>query len=157
MQFLDFSPSLAADFERINREWIEAMFVLEPIDEQVIGDPQTFIIDRGGYIWFVANDAKEIVGTCALMKKANGVFELTKMGVCATARGNKVGEALLRYVLTKAPVIAFDTLFLLTNTRCEAAIHLYEKLGFRHDNAIMETYGGAYSRCDVAMRYSGNV
>lgn len=153
MQFLDFTPSLAKDFERINREWIQEMFVLEPIDEQVIGDPQAFIIDRGGYIWFVADEKGLILGTCALMKKADGVFELTKMGVTAAARGKKVGEALLHHVLEKAPIIAFDTLFLLTNKRCEAAIHLYEKLGFRHDAEIMQTYGGAYSRCDVAMRF----
>lgn len=156
MQFLDFSPSLASEFERINREWIEDMFVLEPIDQQVISNPKRFIIDRGGYIWFVADDNGQILGTCALLKKADGVFELTKMGVSADARGKKVGEALLRYVLTKAPVIAFNSLFLLTNTKCEAAIHLYEKLGFSHDDTIMEAYGGAYSRCDVAMRYAGN-
>lgn len=156
MQFLEYSPSLAQDFERINREWIQDMFVLEPIDEQVIGNPQTYIIDRGGYIWFVAGDEGDILGTCALMKKADGVFELTKMGVSSSARGKKVGEALLRHVLKKAPIIAFNSLFLLTNKKCEAAIHLYEKLGFKHDDTIMKEYGGAYSRCDVAMRYTGN-
>jgi ribosomal protein S18 acetylase RimI-like enzyme len=48
-----------------------------------------------------------------------------------------------------------ETLYLLTNKQCEVAIHLYEKLGFRHDTEIMETYGACYARCDVAMKYCG--
>jgi len=130
------------------------MFTVEPIDDKVISDPKTYIIDRGGYIWFALNDDGEPVGTCALMKRGDGVFELTKMGVSPTARGKKVGEQLLQQILKSAPTIAFDTLFLLTNAKCEAAIHLYEKLGFKHDNDIMTRFGSAYERCNVAMRYA---
>ncbi|NMH60724.1 GNAT family N-acetyltransferase [Alteromonas sp. MYP5] len=129
------------------------MFVLEPIDEKVISKPQQYIINRGGYIWFARHPELGIVGTCALMKKADGVFELTKMGVSSHARGLKVGEKLLSFVLSKAEVIAYSTLFLLTNQKCKAAIHLYEKQGFVHDQDILDQFGKAYARCDVAMRY----
>lgn len=129
------------------------MFVLEPVDEDVISRPKEFIIDRGGYIWFAQHPTLGIVGTCALAKKSDGVFELTKMGVVSNVRGLKVGERLLQHVLTEAPSIAFNTLFLLTNKDCEAAIHLYEKNGFTHCADIMDKYGSAYERCNVAMRY----
>ncbi|RDV24911.1 N-acetyltransferase [Alteromonas aestuariivivens] len=129
------------------------MFELEPIDEQVICHPQEYIINRGGYIWFAELPPAGIVGTCALMKKAEGVFELTKMGVSEHARGLNVGKHLLAHVLERAETIAYDTLFLLTNTKCEAAIHIYEKLGFVHDAQIMQHYGCAYERCNVAMRF----
>jgi len=46
-----------------------------------------------------------------------------------------------------------DKVYLLTNRKCAAAIHLYEKLGFQHDGEIMALFGGRYERCDVAMRY----
>jgi ribosomal protein S18 acetylase RimI-like enzyme len=46
-----------------------------------------------------------------------------------------------------------DTLYLLTNRKCAAAIHLYEKLGFEHSEEIMRRYGQRYERCDVAMIY----
>ena len=49
----------------------------------------------------------------------------------------------------------FNTLFLLTNKKCEAAIHLYEKNGFVHCEEIMQKFGCAYERCDVAMHYKG--
>ncbi|GGW91231.1 GNAT family N-acetyltransferase [Alteromonas halophila] len=154
LQILDFESGLAADFDRINREWITGMFFLEEVDEQVISDPETHIIAPGGHIWFAQLPGKGIVGTCALAKKADGVFELTKMGVSASARGHKVGEALLQHVLAQAPSIATRQLFLLTNSRCEAAIHLYEKNGFVHDADVLATYGHGYQRCDVAMRYA---
>ena len=43
----------------------------------------------------------------------------------------------------------------MTNARCAAAIHLYEKHGFRHDAQILREYGSRYARSNVAMRYHG--
>ena len=96
-----------------------------------------------------------VVGTCALMKVDDGVFELTKMGVLEKARGRKAGELLLETALARASAMNVETLYLLTNAKCVAAIRLYEKLGFRRDAEIMAKYGAAYARCDVAMRYRG--
>ena len=45
------------------------------------------------------------------------------------------------------------SLYLLTNRKCAAAIHLYEKLGFEHDPAILQSHGKRYERCDVAMSF----
>ena len=56
-------------------------------------------------------------------------------------------------MIQRAMCLRADPLFLLTNARCEAAVHLYEKLGFHHDQAIMDFYGAEYERCNVAMRY----
>ena len=95
-----------------------------------------------------------MIGTCALRKEAEGVFELTKMGVREVARGLKAGEFLLVATLERASALGADTIYLLTNARCSAAIHLYEKLGFVHDPEIMARYGARYARCDVAMRYA---
>jgi N-acetylglutamate synthase-like GNAT family acetyltransferase len=154
LEFLPFSDELSPYFDSINREWIESMFVLEPIDENVISRPKEFIINSGGHIWFAKHPTLGVVGTCALAKKSEGVFELTKMGVVSNVRGLKIGEQLLQYVLTLAPSIAHEALFLLTNKRCEAAIHLYQKNGFVHCKETMNKYGSAYERCDVAMRYT---
>jgi ribosomal protein S18 acetylase RimI-like enzyme len=154
LTFAPFSLELAPYFDSINREWINDMFKLEAIDERVISNPQREIIEKGGHIWFALHSKLGVVGTCALMKKDEGTFELTKMGVVSTARGLKVGEALLQHVVKEAEDIATKLLFLLTNSSCEAAIHLYEKNGFAHCEEIMKTYGKAYKRCNVAMRYA---
>jgi ribosomal protein S18 acetylase RimI-like enzyme len=76
--------------------------------------------------------------------------------VSKSARGRKVGEFLLAAALERARQMGVaDRLYLLTNTQCAAAIHLYEKLGFEHDAEIMRLFGSRYARCDVAMRFRG--
>jgi N-acetylglutamate synthase-like GNAT family acetyltransferase len=147
--------SLAQHFRDINVEWIEAMFELEEADRVVLDNPQATIVDPGGTVLFVEVPGLGIVGTCALKPDATGGFELTKMGVRESARGLKAGEFLLEQVIARAQQMNVSELYLLTNTKCEAAIHLYEKLGFVHDKGVMERHGGDYCRCDVAMRYIG--
>ena len=148
-----FSDALAVHFHDINAEWIEAMFHLEDTDRQVLENPRAKIIDAGGDILFVEAQGLGIVGTCALQKTGPTSYELTKMGVRESARGMKAGEFLLAAVIERAMALGADPLYLLTNTKCAAAIHLYEKHGFRHDAEIMATYGARYERCNVAMRY----
>lgn len=151
----EFSDDLAQDFHDINAEWIEAMFQLEPTDRDVLENPRRRIIEPGGTILFVEAQGLGLVGACALQKTGERSFELTKMGVRQSARGLKAGEFLLAAMIGRAREMGADPLYLLTNKHCEAAIHLYEKLSFRHDAGIMAQYGARYERCDVAMRYAG--
>ena len=155
---LPFRDDLASAFHAINVAWISAMFALEPHDEEVLANPRAFIVDRGGVILFAATPAGEPIGTGALMPTAPGAWELTKMGVVDAARGTGAGTLLLDALIERARTLpGLDTLYLLTNRRCEAAVHLYEKAGFVHDTAIMARFGGDYARCDVAMRYPVDV
>lgn len=149
-----YDDSLASAFHDINAEWIGAMFTIEPTDRAVLDNPRAHIIDRGGDILFVEASGLGVIGTCALQNTGGTSFELTKMGVCAAARGLKAGEFLLRAAIARGLELGADPFYLLTSKRCAAAIHLYEKLGFRHDAAIMAAYGARYARCDVAMRYA---
>ncbi|WP_395342255.1 GNAT family N-acetyltransferase [Ningiella sp. W23] len=151
---LNYSSGLSHYFDSINRQWLEEMFVVEPIDDKVLKDPQTYIIEPGGAIWFVKHETLGIVGTCALLNKGDGYFELTKMGVLANCRGLKIGETLLQHVLEFCSKSSLPRVFLLTSTKCKAAIHLYEKLGFTHSAFIMQKFGSSYERCDVAMELS---
>jgi ribosomal protein S18 acetylase RimI-like enzyme len=152
-----FRDDLAPAFASINGEWIEAMYTMEATDRAVLGNPRVHIIDKGGEILFARSAALGLVGACALMPHADGEFELTKMGVLAAARGRKVGEFLLAGVIAHARVMQADgrlnSLFLLTNRKSEAAIHLYEKLGFVHSADIMARHGSRYERCNVAMAF----
>ena len=151
----EFSDDLAIHFRDINAEWINSMFRLEDTDREVLENPRARIIDAGGVILFVEANGVGIVGTCALQNTGATSYELTKMGVRQSARGMKAGEFLLSAVIERAKTLGADPLYLLTSTRCGPAIHLYEKLGFRHDADIMTRYGARYQRCDVAMRYFG--
>jgi len=153
LRIREFSDELAHHFHDINTEWIDAMFQMEDADREVLNNPRARIVDGGGTILFVEAEGLGIVGTCALQKTGASSFELIKMGVRESARGLKAGEYLLAAMIERASALGADPLYLLTNARCEAAIHLYEKLGFQHDAEIMQRYGLRYARCNVAMRH----
>ena len=153
LRLVEYDDSLAPEFDAITREWVEDMFVLEDKDIEIIENPREKIIDRGGVILFVEADGLGTIGTCALMPVDGDTFELTKMGVRASSRGLKAGDFLLQRTIERARQLPIGDLFLLTNKKCAAAIHLYEKAGFIHDADIMERYGKRYARCDVAMSF----
>jgi len=141
-------------FKEINVEWLEEMFVAEPYDLDVLSDPKKYILDRKGMIYFALRDSKP-VGTCALMELKPGVFELTKMGVLKTERGGGLGRKLLSYIIDVVFKPLENKYFLLTNSDCRAAIHLYEEYGFEHSAEILKEYGGYYNRANVGMVYRG--
>lgn len=148
-----YRDDLAQAFHDINAQWISAMYRLEPTDRDVLENPRARIIDRGGDILFVEAAGLGIVGACALQKTGDRQFELTKMGVLESARGRKAGEFLLHAIIARARTLGAERLYLLSNSKSAAAIHLYEKLGFVHDAGIMDAFGKRYERCNVAMLY----
>ena len=100
IKIVPYSPKLKQYFYDINEEWISSMFTMEDVDETVLSDPETHILSTGGKIWFAEHPQLGIIGTCALRKTGEDEFELTKMGVFKKARGLKVGEILLQFVIT---------------------------------------------------------
>lgn len=153
LRILDYADELAPAFKAINAEWISDMYAMEQADLDVLNHPREAILDAGGAILFVEAEGVGVIGTCALRRTGGNAFELTKMGVLAKARGAKAGEFLLEAIIARGLEIGADPLYLLSNKKSQAAIHLYEKLGFVHDEGIMQAYGARYERCDVAMLY----
>jgi ribosomal protein S18 acetylase RimI-like enzyme len=149
---LGFSPALAPHFHRLNAEWLKRFFKLEPVDELVLNDPQQHILNRGGEILF-AQRGLEIVGTCALMPRQEGAghFELTKMGVTASAQGQGIGRCLLVAVLERYRKNCGRTLMLETNSQLLPAIRLYESVGFKQRPHPQGA--SVYERADVYMIY----
>lgn len=149
----EYADELAGAFRDINLQWIESMYRVEAVDLDVLDHPRERIIEPGGVILFVEAEGVGAIGTCALRKTGERQFELTKMGVLEAARGLKAGEFLLRAAIERAHAMQAELLYLLSNRKSAAAIHLYEKLGFVHDPEVMQRSGAKYERCDVAMRY----
>jgi DNA-binding MarR family transcriptional regulator/N-acetylglutamate synthase-like GNAT family acetyltransferase len=148
-----FTDALAGDFYRINAAWIDDMYRLEQTDIDVLRHPRERIIEPGGDILFVEDPTLGIIGACALQKTGARQFELTKMGVSAEARGRKAGAFLLDAIIARAYALGCDRLYLLSNAKSAAAVHLYKKAGFVHDAGIMNEFGRRYERCNVAMLY----
>ena len=88
-----------------------------------------------GAAYFVVVDATGQVvggaGVAPLEGGEPGVCELRKMYFLPAARGQGVGEALLRHCLTVARDRGHRTCYLETLSGMDQAIRLYRKLGFR--------------------------
>ncbi|HVE56736.1 MAG TPA: GNAT family N-acetyltransferase [Pyrinomonadaceae bacterium] len=147
IKILDLSPELRMFFEQLNRGWIERYFEMEPLDYLLLQNPETEIIEKGGAVLFAVTTDGEVVGTVALKKADDGVFELAKMAVDEKKRGLGAGKALGLAALERAREMGARSVILYTNSILEPAINLYRKLGFR-DVPVTEK---GYTRVDVKM------
>ncbi len=146
IEIIDYKPSHQRYFEKFNRHWIEKYFVMEAVDEFVLTDPEAAIIQPGGAILMALYNGT-IAGTVALRKIDDCTFEFTKMAVDENFRRKGIAEALSYASFEKAKELGADLVILYSNSILTPAIHLYEKLGFRHVTVgVVE-----YKRSDVKM------
>jgi putative acetyltransferase len=132
---IGFEEKYAADFRRLNMEWLDAYQLLESHDLLVLNDPQGNVLDRGGYI-YLAMAQGEIVGSAALMKEHGDQYELAKMSVAPSFRGQGISKLLLERCLETAREIGVKKLILYSNSQLVTAIKLYTRYGFRHVPAV---------------------
>ena len=147
VHIVPYRPELSPAFAALNREWIERLFVVEAADLKVLEHPQQAVIDRGGQIFF-ALDGTTPIGTVAAVATSPGRYELAKMAVAPSHQGRGVGRLLGEAVVAWARERGAHSLFLLTNSRLDGAIRLYERLGFVHRPLTADT---EYVRADVFM------
>jgi len=148
-----FRPEWAPHFDRINTEWLERWFAVEPVDRAMLSDPKTHVIDRGGAILFAVLDG-EVIGTCALLKESDGVYELSKMAVETGFRGLGAGRRLVEAAIAEYERLGGTMLFLESNKRLAPALTLYESVGFVHQAAPRP--GSHYQRADVYMIFDAS-
>jgi GNAT superfamily N-acetyltransferase len=129
MEIVPFHTKYASAFYDLNIEWLETYFYVEDYDKEVLSKPNKYIIQPGGHIFFVIEDDL-VIGTVALMKAEDGVFELTKMAVLPNQRGKRIGQQLMQYCIDFAKEQGFTMLLLYSNTILENAIYIYRKFGF---------------------------
>ena len=138
----------ATNFAKLNYEWLNKYFVIEPHDTEMLDHPKEYIIDTGGEILFAKID-NVIVGTVALIKIEDNYFELAKMAVTEHHKGHKIGHHLMISVINYAKKNGITTLMLESNRKLKAALHLYQKFGFKE---IPIAPNSPYERADIKMK-----
>ena len=143
---VDYRPEFQSDFARLNYEWIEQYFEIEETDRQSLDHPEEKILKPGGHIFMAQMDAK-VIGTCALIRAGDGVYELAKMAVSESAKGKGVGWLLGQAAIAKARELGASSVSLESNTALKPAINLYRKLGFKK----IVGDPSPYKRCNIQM------
>jgi ribosomal protein S18 acetylase RimI-like enzyme len=122
-------PTALPRFAALNAQWIEELHYMEESDKLMVAHPEIYT-QNGNHV-FSAHIDGEVAGACALKKHKDGRYELTKMAVDKSFRGQGVGQSLMSAVETYAKdKLGLDYLFLLSNTKNAAAIRLYVRNGW---------------------------
>ena len=146
VEIIPFQKEYSSQFYDLNIEWLEAFFYVEDHDKEVLGNPQSYIIDNGGFIFFAKyND--EIVGTVALLNESFG-YELSKMAVSPKYRGLKIGQKLMDHCLEFSKSKNWEELIIYSSRKLENAIYIYKKYGFEEVPVEENCH---YERCDIKM------
>lgn len=138
---IGWQPGLKAHFQRLNQEWLDRYFngEMTDLDHQALNQPESYYLARGGYIWFarLAGDLPEthvsqprVMGTVALARHSDTLYEISKMGVEADIQGLGIGRKLLLTALNKARELGAEEVYLESATCLERAIQLYRNMGF---------------------------
>lgn len=129
IEIVDYNSAMKKYFRELNYEWLNEYFTIESKDEKLLSDPNGKIIKKGGVIMF-AKIESDVVGTCALIKNKNGIYELAKMAVTKKYRGREIGKRILGEIILRAKNLGVKELYLRTSPLLEQANRLYKKAGF---------------------------
>ena len=129
LKFRKFTSDDAEKFKSLNVEWLEKFFKVEPIDERVLSNPKSEILDPGGFIVMAEIDSK-VIGTFAYIKKGDLLYEFSKMAINPNQRGKGYGNIMMKYAISFAKKHKWKKIILYSNTILKNSIHLYRKYGF---------------------------
>ncbi|PSR54905.1 MarR family transcriptional regulator [Adhaeribacter arboris] len=146
LQIDSYTPTDRSSFRALNHEWITKYFTLEDIDNQILNNPESYILAKGGAI-LMARYEGQTVGTCALLKMNDTEYELGKMAVTPTMQGKKIGQQLVAAAIDKAREMGAKKLILLSHRSLVPALHVYQKMGFRQ----VPCTPSEYKRADIQM------
>ena len=148
-RIVDYHGRYGDAFKRLNCEWLERYFRVEPIDHIVLSDPEQTIIEPGGAILY-AVQGEAAIGTVALKAHGEGEYELTKMAVTEGHQGEGLGRQLLSAALARFGALHGKRLYLESHSSLLPALALYESAGFCHEPRPSPS---DYERSDVYMVY----
>jgi len=146
LEIINYSEENKIFIKKLNVEWLEKYFSVEPNDEKQLSSPKEEILDKGGLIFYACYQG-EIVGCAALMKVDEHTYELSKMAVTQTHQGLGIGKRLMEHCLEVARTHNFKSLILYSNTKLQTAIEMYRKHGFK-EISFESTH---YKRANIKM------
>jgi len=146
IDIIPFDAKYANIFRDLNMEWLKKYFYVEEHDRDVLENAKSYIIDKGGFIFFAMLNG-EVVGTVGLINENEG-FELSKMAVSPKYQGIKIGQLLMQYCNDFAKDKGWSELLLYSNTVLKNAIYIYKKYGFEEISLNPNT---PYQRSNIKM------
>lgn len=146
IEIIEYRDQHKSIFKELNLEWLNHYNLAESHDLEILDDPKGTILDNGGVIYLASFDGS-IVGSAALMKDHDGIYELVKMGVKKEYRGKGISRLLIDKCLAKARELNAKKIILFSNHKLQTAIGIYKTYGFRH----VEVRDSPFETADIKM------
>jgi len=147
INIVPYNRKYKTDFAELNYEWLEKYFEPDKKDKQILNNPEKEIINKGGEIFFaILNNI--VVGTCAVLKIDDSIYELAKMSVTEKAQGMQIGKKLTLTAIGYAVGKGALKLRLCTSIKLNVAQNLYRGLGFTE---VKEKWNDRYRRKFIFM------
>lgn len=148
VDILDYEDDYLRDFQRLNLDWLQEFFTVEPEDRALLENPNYYLLkDRGKILMARLNMLS--VGTVAIKNHGEGNFELTHLCVEKSHRGKHIGKSLAKAAIQRSRNLMGRRLFLESNSSLVVANRLFQKLGFREVKRTQQQ--GRYQRSNVFM------
>lgn len=151
IEIIDYAPQYANDFRELNLEWLNKYNLAESHDLQILDDPNKTILENGGCI-FLAKEDDKIVGTAALIKEHDDVYELAKMAVAPAFQGKGISKLLLEKCIATAKKWNALKILLFSNSQLKPALSLYEKFGFKYIDVTDTPFVTADIKMQLSLR-----
>ena len=122
-------PSLVVHFYY---KLFEEQFDFLPSTEQYFLHAMTELFENpdGNELW-VAEENGDIVGSISIVDKGDGTAQLRLFGTHPSTQGKGVGKALMQTAMNFCKEKGYHHIYLWTIDICKAALHIYEKFGFK--------------------------
>lgn len=133
-----FQNQYSNQFYQLNKVWIEESWVLEDSDKNDLLNPEKIVIN-GGEVFF-ALSSNEVIGTVAMIKSSDKIYELAKMTVKKNFRGKGVANLLMDRCIEFATEQKAVQIFLISNDSLAIARNLYDKYGFKEVVLDLQKY-----------------
>lgn len=131
----------------MNRQWISEMFVIEEEDLSVLNNIERSL-EAGGQIFFAIDDYEDVLACCMIAPLSSGEWEIEKFCAKGMYTGTGAGSACLKACIDYAKEKHVEKIVIVTNTKCEQAIHLYRKFGFTEIPVDKEKF--PFERANIA-------
>lgn len=152
VEIVGYAPHFRQAFHDLNIAWLERYFTVEPVHRHTLENPESEIIADGGEIFFAVR-GDDILGTVAVRREGDGIFELTKLGVDPAAQGLGLGRLLCMAAIAFFKESGGNKLFLETHTKLKPAMRLYETLNFKVTEKPADAH---YAGTDCYMIWHGD-
>lgn len=147
-EIIPFQFQYRPQFEALNLEWLEGNGLAEQLDRDMLRDPKKYILDPGGEL-YLARIGVEIVGSSALLKEHDGIYEIAKMCVAPAHQGKGIAHALVDHCMQRAIILQARKVVLFSSKKLGPALKLYEKFGFKY----IAVEDSPFATADIKMEF----